>query len=161
MKELVLLRHAKSSWEHDVSDRNRPLNEKGIYRITNVASASAILFKDQDVIFSSPANRALHTASIMMNVLNIDFCKLKICEPLYTFDAGQLLSFIYKIDDAFKRVVCVGHNPAFNIVISYLSNTTAANLPTAAWAKIVFDTSKWGEVKNGICSLGLPKEILK
>ncbi len=33
MKELILLRHAKSSWEYSVEDRNRSLTEKGVHRI--------------------------------------------------------------------------------------------------------------------------------
>ena len=159
MKELILLRHAKSSWEYSVSDLNRPLIEKGIKRIINVASSSALVFENQEVFFSSPANRAIHTKTILMNTLSINFQKLQVCESLYTFDSGQLLSFIHEIDNSFSKVVCVGHNPAFSNVISYLSDTTVVNLPTAAWAKIVFDVPKWGNVKNGICSLGLPKEI--
>ena len=159
MKELILLRHAKSSWEYAVSDLNRPLIEKGIKRIINVASLSASVFQNQEVFFSSPANRAIHTTTILMNALNINFKKLQVCESLYTFDAAQLLSFIHEIDNSFSKVVCVGHNPAFSNVISYLSDTTVVDLPTAAWAKIVFDVSEWGNIKNGICSLGFPKEI--
>ena len=157
MKELILLRHAKSSWEYSVSDFNRPLIEKGIKRIINVASVSTLVFENQEVFFSSPANRAIHTTTILMNALNINFKKLQVCESLYTFDAAQLLSFIHEIDNSFSKVVCVGHNPAFSNVISYLSDTTVVDLPTAAWAKIVFDVHVWGNVKNGICSLGLPK----
>ena len=159
MKELILLRHAKSSWEYSVSDLNRPLLEKGIKRIINVASGSALVFENQEVFFSSPANRAIHTAIILMNALNINFQKLQVCESLYTFDLLQLLSFIHEIDNSFSKVVCVGHNPAFSNVITYLSDTTVVNLPTASWVKIVFDVPEWSNVKNGICSLGLPKEI--
>ena len=159
MKELILLRHAKSSWEYSVSDFNRPLIEKRIKRIINLPSVSALVVENQEIFFSSPANRAIHTTTILMNALNINFKKLQVCESLYTFDSAQLLSFIHKIDNSFSKVVCVGHNPAFSNVITYLSDTTVVNLPTAAWAKIVFDVPKWGNVKNGICSLGLPKEI--
>ena len=38
MKELILLRHAKSSWDYNVEDRNRPLSEKGIDRIIKALS---------------------------------------------------------------------------------------------------------------------------
>jgi phosphohistidine phosphatase len=95
MKELILLRHAKSSWEYAVSDLNRPLIEKGIKRIINVASLSASVFENQEVFFSSPANRAIHTTTILMNAMNINFQKLQICESLYTFDSERLLSFIH------------------------------------------------------------------
>ena len=160
MKELILLRHAKSSWDYAVSDRNRPLTEKGMKRIKNMASASASLFKKQEIIFSSPANRAMHTAILLIHSLGITFEKLKIKEGLYTFDASNLLQFINSLDDEFDNVICVGHNPAFSSVVGYLSDTTIGNLPTAAWAHIVFEQSQWSQVKSGSCNLGLPKDIL-
>ncbi len=160
MKELILLRHAKSSWDYAVSDRNRPLTEKGMKRITNMASASASLFKKQEIIFSSPANRAMHTATLLIHTLGIAFEKLKIKEELYTFDASNLLQFIHSLDDEFDKVICVGHNPAFSSVVSYLSDTTIGNLPTAAWAHILFEQSQWSQVNAGTCTLGLPKDIL-
>ena len=65
MKEIILLRHAKSSWEYDVEDRNRPLSQKGIDRITKTSKQHKNIFENHDYIFSSPANRAF-TASIMI-----------------------------------------------------------------------------------------------
>ena len=160
MKELLLLRHAKSSWDYAVSDRNRPLTEKGMKRITQMARASSTIFQSQEIIFSSPANRALHTATLMMHSLGIDFKKLNVNETLYTFEASQILDFIYALEDQFDKVICVGHNPAFSNVISYLSDTTIGNLPTAAWARITFTQSHWSDVSDGKCTLGLPKERL-
>ena len=60
MKELILLRHAKSSWDSNVEDRNRPLSQKGIDRIIKTSKKNKGIFKDTDYIFSSPANRAIH-----------------------------------------------------------------------------------------------------
>lgn len=160
MKELILLRHAKSSWDYAVSDRNRPLTEKGMNRITKMAMASSTLFKKQEIIFSSPANRAMHSALILMNTLEIDFKKLKVNETLYTFDLSSVLHFIHSIGDHHEKVICVGHNPAFTSAINYLSDTKIGNLPTAAWARILFSETQWSKVTNGKCNLGLPKEIL-
>ena len=160
MKELILLRHAKSSWDYAVSDRNRPLTEKGMKRITNMATASSSLLKKQEIIFSSPANRAMHTATLLIHTLGIAFEKLNIKEELYTFDISNLLQFIHSIDNEFDKVICVGHNPAFSSAVSYLSDRIIGNLPTAAWAHIVFEQSEWSQVNAGSCNLGLPKEIL-
>ncbi len=44
MKELILLRHAKSSWDNNLEDRNRPLTEKGVNRIINISKASRKYF---------------------------------------------------------------------------------------------------------------------
>ena len=58
MKKLVLLRHAKSSWDLNVSDKERPLTEKGINRIKMISALSSNILSSADLIFSSPANRA-------------------------------------------------------------------------------------------------------
>ena len=81
-------------------------------------------------------------------------------ETLYAFEPAPLLQFIHEIDNHFEKVICVGHNPAFSNLISYLSDTTVGNLPTAAWARIVFSETEWSKVNSGTCNLGLPKEIL-
>ena len=79
MKKLTLIRHGKSSWNYDVSDRDRPLLERGINDAYLVASA----LKEPvvDAVFSSPANRALHTCNIFLRVLNI--LQLYIFDNLY------------------------------------------------------------------------------
>jgi len=71
MKTLILLRHAKSSWEYAVADRNRPLKEKGIRRIQAMASVSREVFGSIPHFYSSPGNRALHTAIILLHELNL------------------------------------------------------------------------------------------
>ena len=71
MKELIFLRHAKSSWDNNLDDRNRPLSEKGVNRIVNISRVSKKIFTDSEIIYSSPAIRAISTGLIMMNTLKI------------------------------------------------------------------------------------------
>lgn len=161
MKKLILLRHAKSSWESMVEDRNRGLTEKGIERIKRIADASSEIFKDFEVIYSSPANRALHTACILIHELQLPFESLELKESLYTFESPKLLHFIKSIPNHYSSVVCVGHNPAFTHVLSELSTTYLEHLPTAAWAQIQFEQNEWKNIQSGEAILGFPKEILK
>ena len=88
MKELVILRHAKSNSEYLVDDIDRPLSPAGIERIKKISKKMLIFFKNTDVILSSPANRALHTAQLMMRQLNYNYDKLIVC-LLYTSDAAD------------------------------------------------------------------------
>ena len=76
MKKLILLRHAKSSWDLNVSDKERPLTEKGINRIKMISACSSNVLSSADLIFSSPANRATHTACVMINSLGLSSIKL-------------------------------------------------------------------------------------
>jgi len=160
MKELVLLRHAKSSWDNNLDDRNRPLIEKGVNRIINVSKASKDFFLNSDIIYSSPAIRALSTAIIMTSVLDINFSKIQINESLYSFSSQNIMNFIRVIDNKFNRVVCVGHNPAFSEVSNLLGYRKLIHLPTAGWIKFKFNESDWKHVKKGEVVIGLPKEIL-
>ena len=83
MKKLVLLRHAKSSWDFNVSDKDRPLTERGIDRVKMISIRSSKILSGADLIFSSPANRALHTACIMINSLGLSFDKIVLKKELY------------------------------------------------------------------------------
>jgi len=160
MKELILLRHAKSSWDNNLDDRNRPLTEKGVNRIINISKASRKYFLDIDVVYSSPAIRAISTAIITSSVLKMDFSKMKINENLYSFNSQNILSFIKSIDNKFNRVLCVGHNPAFTEVANLLGKKELIHLPTAGWVKFKLNESDWKDINNGESIFGLPKEIL-
>ena len=95
MKELVILRHAKSNSEYLVDDIDRPLSPAGIERIKKISKKMLIFFKNTDVILSSPANRALHTAQLMMRQLNYNYDKLIVDRKLYTFYANDLIAVSY------------------------------------------------------------------
>ena len=94
MKTITFLRHSKSSWEYDVSDINRPLNEFGINKIKKVSNLSRDTLGEFEIIFSSPANRAIHTCIILANSLQIDLKKIIIRKELYTFDMFEVFNFI-------------------------------------------------------------------
>ena len=161
MKQLLLLRHAKSSWVSLAEDRNRSLTEGGVNRIKRIAKASSELFKSYEVVFSSPANRAMHTACVMMHEVQMPFEYFNLREQLYTFKVSELINFIKSLPDHYSKVICVGHNPAFTYAVSTLSTTNLDHLPTAAWAQIQFEQNKWEHIKNGKAQIGLPKDILK
>ena len=161
MKKLILFRHAKSSWSHDVSDRDRPLTEKGIRKTEKISITSKNIFFNTEVFYSSPANRALHTASIIINQLNLSFRNLHVEEDLYTFESPKLIKFIRDIPNSFSNVICVGHNPAFTNVTNLLSDSNIEHLPTSSWAEITFSQNSWTDISKGVLKLGIPKIILK
>lgn len=158
MKELILLRHAKSSWESQVADIDRPLLPKGIERITAMTKKSISLFERVDQVFSSPANRALHTAVLMMRNANLPLHLLKLEQSLYTFDAEGVLSFIDGLKFENKRIVLVGHNPAFTLAANYLGDLSVMHLPTAAWVHLTWTNPDDNLAKT---TIGNPNEILK
>ena len=145
MKTITFLRHSKSSWDYDVSDVNRPLNEFGIKKIKKVSNLSKDIFNQVEIFFSSPANRAIHTCIILANSLEIDLKKISIRKELYTFDMFEVFDFIKQIDDKYSNIVLVGHNPAYTEISNYFSENKILNLPTARWFCLKFDTDSWSK----------------
>ena len=148
MKTITFLRHSKSSWDFDVSDINRPLNEFGISKIRKIANLSIDTFSPVEIFLSSPANRAIHTCIIMANSIGIDLKKIIICNDLYTFNMLEVFDFINKIDNKYSNIVLVGHNPAYTEISNYFSENKILNLPTARWFCLKFDTDLWSEIIN-------------
>ena len=146
MKTITFLRHSKSSWDYILEDIDRPLNEVGIEKIKKVAESSKHQFINSDIIFSSTANRAIHTCLILTRQLSISNNKIKLSEDLYTFNHFEVFNFIKKIEDKYSQVVLVGHNPAYTEISNYFSENKILNLPTARWFSMKFDSNKWSDI---------------
>ena len=69
MKKLIIIRHAKSSWEHNVEDLKRPISNRG-YTDSQIMSG---IFNNLDIkvdaIFSSHSKRTMQTAQLFHNNL--------------------------------------------------------------------------------------------
>ena len=146
MKTITFLRHSKSSWDYILEDVDRPLNEVGIEKIKKVAESSKHQFINSDIIFSSTANRAIHTCLILTRQLSISNNKIRLSEDLYTFNHFEVFDFIKKIEDKYSHVVLVGHNPAYTEISNYFSENKILNLPTARWFSMKFDSNKWSDI---------------
>ena len=157
MKKLILLRHAKSSWDTPASDRFRPLKQKGERRIKWVSEHYRNYFDEVDKVFCSPALRAHQTAELLVKALSLDATILSVVESLYTFDSRQVLDFIHSLDDALDKVVLVGHNPAFTDCIETLGNRYLGNLPTASFGYLSFTQNSWKIIQSGNSEFGLPE----
>lgn len=157
MKTLVLLRHAKSSWELPLDDLDRPLKPKGIDRIKRVSKEDRSIFNKTDLVITSPAIRALHTAVILVKEIDLEFNKVIINKDLYTFSSKSVEIVLRTIPDKFDYVIFVGHNPAFTEIINKMTKRKIDNLPTASWAKIIFNEDNWSEVAN--CQVSFSKSV--
>lgn len=148
MKTITFLRHSKSSWDLNVSDINRPLNELGISKIKKISYLSIDTFSPVEIFFSSPANRAIHTCIILARSIKIDLKKISICNELYTFNMLDVFDFIKQIDNKYSNIVLVGHNPAYTEILNYFTENKILNLPTARWFCLKFDSDSWSEIIN-------------
>lgn len=161
MKTIVLVRHAKSSWDDDVSDLNRPLSKRGITDANLIANA----FKDTNfyptAIYSSPANRALTTCRIFIENLTFSEDLLSIEEQLYDFGGNRVLQFIKALQDDHDCVMIFGHNHAFTALTNSLGDSTIDNLPTSGLVMIHFNVDTWKAVTKGTTEMILKPKDLK
>ena len=72
MKELLLVRHAKSDRNIDVSDIERPLKKRGKRDAKNVGEWLKKKNLLPDMLLSSPARRAIDTARLIFDELDVD-----------------------------------------------------------------------------------------
>src|SRR5688500_9738993 len=84
MKTLILVRHAKSSWDTPgLTEFERPLNERGKKDAPEMASRLKDKGIKLDHVVSSPAKRAKRTARFFAETFDIDKDDILLVEDLY------------------------------------------------------------------------------
>jgi len=160
MKNLILIRHAKSSWEHNVSDDQRPLANRGTSDSHLVSQEFKSYSFQPDQVFSSHANRALTTCKIFLENLKISDNLLTISPKLYDFGGQNVMDFIKSIDNQLENVIIFGHNYAFTNVSNTFGSVYIDNLPTCGLVWIQFNAKSWNEVEKGTTKLIIrPKDL--
>ncbi len=158
MKEVILVRHAKSDWSHSVSDRDRPITDKGRNRaLKHAKQLQAWVPLDSFKAFRSPAQRAVQTSDIFAPFLKQEITDV---EGLYTFEKSSLYQTLKKLWREKDQIIIFGHNPAFTNLINTLGDFEIDNLPTAGIAHIVGVCNEHQEFSNGKTNLILThKEV--
>jgi phosphohistidine phosphatase len=160
MKTAILVRHGKSSWEYNVSDRDRPLMERGIMDVNKVAKEFSSNSIHIDAAYSSPANRALHTAMIFLRTINFPYSQFELSNELYDFSGEDVYRFIKGLNNNKDTVIIFGHNEAFTHIANSLGNMYIDNVPTSGLVQLKFDTNEWSAVTKGITVQTLfPKQL--
>lgn len=144
MKRLLLLRHAKSSWDDpSLADFERPLNDRG----RRAAPLMGALMRERglrpDLVISSPARRASETVALALEASGLE-TELRFDERIYEASLSTLLEIVRQVEDGRNEVMLVGHNPGFEELLEYLTGE-ARRVPTATLARIALDTDRWDE----------------
>jgi len=147
MKTLYLARHAKSSWKYpNLDDFERPLNKRGRKSAPSMGKILKKLKVAPDLIISSPANRAAMTARIIADIINYPLEKIRYSESIYEFSENALISVVKDIDDAVKKAMVVGHNPALNGLANYIGDQPISNIPTCGVYCVELDIASWAKI---------------
>ena len=160
MKTIILVRHGKSSWNEQVTDRERPLKIRGVNDAKRVACQFLKQSSVPKAIFSSPAKRALSTCEIFTNTINIPKKRITIVEELYDFGGQNVINFIKNLPNELDEVMIFGHNHAFTSISNIFGDTFIDNLPTSGLVKLNFEINHWKDLKKGTTEfIIIPKEL--
>lgn len=154
------MRHGKSSWKPKVSDKDRPLSQRGIEDANKIGCFIASKISIVDMAFSSPAIRATHTALIVCEKLELPLNKFSISKSLYDFSGEKVLEFIRSLDNSLNTVITFGHNNACTYLSYRLCGFDGDNIPTAGATLFRFDVSLWSQINSGNAEYLFPKTLL-
>jgi len=170
MKQLLLLRHAKSSWDDPgLADFDRPLSGRGLKTAPLIGRELARRDWLPDLALVSPALRTRDTWRLVAAELPARV-PAEFVEALYEATAADILVELRKASAATNTVLVVGHNPGLEEFARRLAgsqsdrsalNRLAEKFPTAALARFVVGTD-WTDLAFGEARLShclRPKDL--
>ncbi|ERM83161.1 hypothetical protein P872_17600 [Rhodonellum psychrophilum GCM71 = DSM 17998] len=146
MKKLVIIRHAKSSWESPyLDDHSRPLAERGLRDAPKMAKRLKKKDIIPDAMLSSDAERAKNTALITAEILDFPKAKIHFTSRLFHSLADTIFDEIKKTENKVQTLFLFGHNPGLNDLIEKFGGKID-NLPTCGQFGLTFDVNSWKEI---------------
>jgi len=149
MKNLYLVRHAKTVHGHsELKDFDRYLKPRGISDTQRMADYLKTDFPLPQLIFSSPARRAIQTAKIFAEKFDYDPELIIQDKSIYFGGTGQLLAIIKAIQPNVNIVMLIGHNPTVHETVNLLIEKPVDHFPTGCVAVIQFETDDWMKIQT-------------
>lgn len=174
MLQLLLLRHAKSSWDDPaLEDHERQLTKRG----TKAARRMGRYLADEnimpDLIVSSDAIRTRATLTLLMAAAAPDpMPPITFSDDLYLPGAQTILDVVRREAGAARSVMVVAHNPGLQALALSLTRSgakrdleaLAMKFPTAALAELTFDAAaQWDDVapaSGHLARLVVPRDLM-
>jgi len=149
-KTLLLVRHAKSSWDDpSQQDYDRPLNDRGK---SDAPAMAKRLHKEKaialDGIISSPAKRAFSTAKFFAEEFDIRKKNIIEAPGLYNATIDDFYAAVAGLDDSYKSVALFSHNPGITVFSNILTNTRIDDMPTCAIFALHVKADYWKDFKT-------------
>ena len=146
-KYLYIVRHGKSVQNYgDISNIDRPLTERGV--IDGYTMAERLLDQEKipEKIISSPAVRALHSATIFARTFNFPYNEIIVTESLYLAETNIVLNIVKQTVNSINSLMIFGHNPTFTDLANYFLKNKINNLPTTGIVGLIFEINSWSEI---------------
>ena len=145
MKTLLIIRHAKSSWDATaLNDFERTLNERGKKDAPVMAQRLLDKKVNIDAFVSSPAKRAKKTAELFCTTYNKNLEDIVFVSALYHPSAETIFSVVEQLDNKFSNVAIFSHNEGITEFANKLAdNFVVDNMPTCSVCAVEIKIDKW------------------
>jgi len=169
-KQILLLRHAKSSWDDpSLGDIDRPLNARGEKSARRIGRHMAEADYAPELVLCSPSRRTRDTLALVEKEAGLAF-ETRLEPAVYLAEPRALLALVRAQPDEIERLMLVGHDPGMPGLAAMLTKGQAGSLierlrakfPTGALAVLECEAASWRGVKAGSCRLAafvVPKEL--
>jgi phosphohistidine phosphatase len=142
VKSVLIMRHGKSSWrDAQIPDHDRPLKKRGRRDARRVGQLLVDEGLEPDLVLSSTAERARHTAELVAETCHLDDAVF-LDESLYHAEAADIVRALGRVTDGTSIVLVIGHNPGLEELVTRLTNAEVT-LPTAALAHVTLPIEDW------------------
>ena len=144
MKQLLLIRHAKSSWaDFSVKDFDRPLNERGKRDAPVMAQRLLDRGISIDAFVASPAKRAKKTAEYFAEQYGRKKGGILFVNELYLATPPVFETIIAQLDDRYQTVAIFSHNNGITDYANTLTSTRVDEMPTCAVFGVKSAATSW------------------
>ena len=166
MKRLLLIRHAKSSWDDPaLADHERPLAPRGQKAAERIAEHLTGSDTKVDLVLCSSARRTRETLELLAPVF--EGAEVLVEDGLYGASASDLTDRLRTVPEAVGSLALIGHNPGIQDLTIELARDgpdvgrALKKFPTAAVALLEFD-APWSELADGstrLVAFTVPKDL--
>lgn len=149
MKELLVIRHAKSSWANPGQDDfDRPLNDRGHRDAAEMAERMVKRGVKIDRLISSPAVRALTTAGYFAKAFHQKASAIVQTEALYQAPSKVYYEVMKAIPNELNTIAIFAHNPGITDFVLETETARIDNMPTCAIFGIRLHTDDWAKART-------------
>lgn len=141
------MRHGKAEQTPGLNDFDRGLIDRGM---RDARKQAREIFKENipDRFIVSSSLRTTQTILHMQEELKFPKDRIDYDKGLYLCSIRELLNCVNQLDDLFKVVCIVGHNPSINYLAEFLTGEAIGHVATSGVVKMSFD-GRWSEMGQG------------
>ncbi len=154
MKRLYLVRHAQAGPKDlQMGDVQRSLDARGEKQAAWLGARLNQRGAKPDLILSSPAKRALRTANVIAEQINVTRDVITVLDSLYLANMTELSEIIRDLDDEFQNVMLFAHNPGITRFAQDLMGEWVESMPPCSIYCLDFTVRSWKVVTGGNATL--------